>query len=413
MKMNPSRSPIFAVSTFATFVGTLAVLGLAASGCSSSSSGSGSGGSAGHSATGGHGGVSGGVGGAAGGSTAGAGGAGGSVVGGGGSSGLGGGAGQTTSAGGAAGSVVPTGGVGGGASATGGAGGTSATGGAGGASATGGAGGASATGGAGGASATGGAGGSGAGGPGKVGIVALSETTITYTLPAPAGQLTVVGSGAVASYTLPGTAANCPAPTTVGSCQLFPGCSSASTGSTQVSAGTVTVTGLATSPVVLNPISATSNGYISASYTSYLWTTSIPATVTVGGSASVPAYTMSLDTPTPITVTAPAPTGSAATGGAYTVSKSSDLVVSWTGGVQGQVVIGLSDMGTAPNAAISCSVAASAGTVTIPASLMSGFGAMAGFTASVTTSTTKTVGDWLMDFQATTGSAVGTVTFTN
>jgi len=236
---------------------------------------------------------------------------------------------------------------------------------------------------------------------------------MTYTLPAPLGQQTIVGAGAVASYTLPGTAANCPAPTTVGACQLFPGCSSTSTGATQVSAGTVTITGLATSPVALNPISATSNGYISASYTSYLWTTSVPATVTVSGSASVPAYTMNLDTPNPITITAPAPTGSATTGATYGFSRSSDLVVTWTGGVQGQVVIGLSNMGTAPNAAIACSVAASAGTVTIPASLMSGFGAMAGFTASVTTSATKTVGDWLMDFQATTGAAVGTVTFTN
>jgi len=236
---------------------------------------------------------------------------------------------------------------------------------------------------------------------------------MTYTLPAPLGQQTIVGSGAVASYTLPGTPANCPAPTTVGSCQLFPGCSSTASGATQVSAGTVTVTGLATSPVVLNPISASNNGYISASYTSYLWTASVPATVTVSGSGSVPAYTMNLDTPSPITITAPAPTGFATTGPAYGFSRSSDLVVTWTGGVQGQVVIGLSNMGTAPTATIACSVAASAGTVTIPASLMSGFGAMAGFTASVTTSTTKTVGDWLMEFQATTGAAVGTVTFTN
>jgi hypothetical protein len=236
---------------------------------------------------------------------------------------------------------------------------------------------------------------------------------MTYDLPAPIGPTTIVASGAVATYALPGTAGNCPAPTTVGACQLYPACTTSATAGTKVDAGTVTVTGLATSPVALNHISATDSGYISMSYSSYLWTTSTPATVTVGGSGSVPAYTMNVTAPHPIAITAPAPTGTATTGPTYAFPKSSDLVVTWTGGVEGQVVIGLSTMNVTPASSIVCSVAASAGTVTVPARLMSGFGATAGFSASVSTSATKNVNDWLMDFQATAAAAAGTVTFAN
>jgi len=174
----------------------------------------------------------------------------------------------------------------------------------------------------------------------------------------------------------------------------------------------VTVTGLATSPIALSRISST-GGYLSTSYMSYLWTTSTPATVTVGGSAAVPAYDMMVTAPHPITLTAPAPTGTATTGASYTFSKSADLIVSWTGGVEGQVVVGVQSMGLNPEASVTCSASASAGTVTVPASLLSGLGTMGAFSASVTSSATKTVSDWLMDFQATVGAAVGTITFTN
>jgi hypothetical protein len=43
--------------------------------------------------------------------------------------------------------------------------------------------------------------------------------------------------------------------------------------------------------------------------------------------------------------------------------------------------------------------------------VLGNLGTTGSFTASVTTSATKTVSDWLMDFQATVGSAQGTATF--
>lgn len=233
---------------------------------------------------------------------------------------------------------------------------------------------------------------------------------MTYTISG-LGSTTIIASGAVASYAVTtGTAQTCPT-TTVGACQLSTACA-ASSQPTVVDAGTVTITGLATSPVTLSRISSTA-GYISTSYTSYLWTTSTPATVTVGGSSAVPAYDMTITAPHPITLTAPAPTGTATTGASYAFSKSADLVVSWTGGVEGQVIIGVQSTDANSQATVTCSVPASAGTVTVPASLMSGLGTMGGFTASVTSSATKTVSDWLMDFQATVAAAVGTITFTN
>lgn len=392
MKIIRRRSPLFLASTFATLLGTLAVLGLSAPGCGSSSGGSGSGGAAGQSAVGGHG-----SGGAAGGSSGSVGGAGGSIAGGG-TAGQTGAAGETGGGGAAGSDASTTGGSGGGVPAGGGGAGGTAP------SATGGVGGGGGT-----TAGNGGAAGGSSGTPGKVGVVALTESTMMYVIPE-IGATTIIASGAAATYSVVTTpSSGCPT-TTAGACQLYTACSTSGS-STTVSAGTVTVTGLATSPFTLGTVAQT-GGYVSTAYTSYLWTTAVPATVTVGGSANVPAYDMTINTPNPITLTAPVASNSGPSGPSYIFPKSSDLVVTWTGGVQGLVVIGVSSTGT-PGQTVSCSVAASVGTVTIPASLLSGLGTTGGFSASVSTSATKMVNDWLMEFQATTGAAVGTVTFTN
>jgi hypothetical protein len=164
--------------------------------------------------------------------------------------------------------------------------------------------------------------------------------------------------------------------------------------------------------VPLNLMQGTTGAtYMSASYSSYLWTSSRTATVVVTGSADVPAFTMDLVAPSPITVTSPLPSSTMV----YSISRSSDLVVTWSGGVDGttQVNVSSNSSGTTPASTITCSVAAAKGTVTVPASLMSGFTTSGGFVAGAYNSATKNVGDWLMEFQAEQATGVGTVTFTN
>jgi hypothetical protein len=99
----------------------------------------------------------------------------------------------------------------------------------------------------------------------------------------------------------------------------------------------------------------------------------------------------------------------------YTISRSSDLVVTWSGGVDGTAQVSLSSnsSGTTPSSTISCNVAAAKGTVTVPASLMTGFASSGGFVAGAYNTATKNVGDWLMEFQAEQQTGVGTASFTN
>jgi len=387
---------------------TFAALGLAAGGCDSSNP-SGAGGSAG--GRGAMAGASGHAGGISGSAGSGAAGAGASAGAGGGSAG--GAAGAPAGVGGA----IGTAGAGGGAGTAGGAAGTTGGAGAGGAGSKTGAGGAatggSAGNGAGGAAGSAGAAGGGAGGgatgPTKVGVVALTESTTSFVIPT-IGATTITAAGAVASYSISSGDSSACQTTTAGSCQVFTNCPTTSTPSTIVDAGTISITGLNPSPVTLSRISAT-QGYISTSYMAYLWTASTPTTVTVGGSTSVPAYSMSINAPNPITLTAPVPSSVGQTGATYTIPRGANLAVTWTGGVDGTVTVSLTS-GTAPSGVtVTCTAAASAGSVTIPASLMASLGATGGFTAGVTSSATKTVGEWLMDFQASALGSQGTATF--
>ena len=245
----------------------------------------------------------------------------------------------------------------------------------------------------------------------KIGLIALSETAQIF--PAPIGA--IIASGAQATFGSVASSSSSCETTTKGDCQLYvcPTSSNPTTTTTTfIQAGTVTVTGLAAADLNLNLTQGTSGAYyMSASLSSYLWTSSRAATVTVTGSAAVPAFTMSLVAPSPITVTSPLPSSTMV----YTISRSSDLVVTWSGGVDGTAQVNLSSnsSGTTPGLTISCNVPAAKGTVTVPASLMAGFGTSGGFTADVYNSATKNVGDWLMDFQATQATGVGTATFTN
>jgi hypothetical protein len=380
----------------------LAVLGLLA-GCGGGSSPAASGGKGGgHAGTTG---VGGSVGGATGlGGTTGAAGAQGGAPGLGGAAAVGGSAGTgMAGANGGAGGTTAVGGKGGAA-----AGGTTSAGGAGGST--------TAAGGKGGAAAGGsnGAGGAGAANQ-KIGIIIVEETAQTLTLPAPVGTTTIIASGGQASFGFSSGGDNCPS-TTAGDCQVFECAPTTTTTPTQLKAGDVTITGLLTTPLPLKwgGISGTLTSYMSDAIASYLWTASRPATVTVTGSADVPAFTMGLTAPNPISITSPAVSGSGVSGNTYTISKAGALNVTWTGGVEGMVTVDLTT-GTSASGQVNihCALDASKGTVTIPANFMAKLGASGGFTAGVTSFADKNVGEWLMHFQASTVKDQGTATFTN
>ena len=243
-------------------------------------------------------------------------------------------------------------------------------------------------------------------GPGnKIGVIAISETS--ESIP---GFGAIIASGAVATFGFRAGKSSCDV-TTQGDCQLFVCTAASNPTPTLLQAGTVTITGLAMD-VPLNLMQGTAGAsYTSANYSSYLWTSSRQATVVVTGSADVPAFTMNLTAPNSITVTSPLPGSDMA----YTISRSSDLVVTWSGGVDGsaQVNISSNSSGATTSSVITCNVDAAKGTVTVPASLMSGFTSPGGFGAGVTNSATKTVGDWLMEFQAEQQTGSGSATFTN
>jgi|GEM_PF-2286176 len=260
---------------------------------------------------------------------------------------------------------------------------------------------------------------SGAGGVGtrdkKVGIVIVSQSAIVLH-PAPAGAS--VASGAQASFSVSaGTTDDCPT-TTSGDCQAVecaPMANPTSSTATQYQAGDVSITGLLQSPLVLTYGINGLKSYMSTPTMSYLWTASRLATVTVTGSANVPAFTLGLTAPTPVTLTAPLGTPGT-TGTTYTISKAGPLNVAWTGGVEGSVTVDLISGTTQTGRAqiqIHCSVDASKGMVTVPATFMTKLGASGFFTAGVTSIADKNVGDWLMYFQASTLMDSDSATFTN
>jgi hypothetical protein len=198
----------------------------------------------------------------------------------------------------------------------------------------------------------------------------------------------------------------CP-PTTAEECKLS--CSPGATFPTNHYAGAVSISGLL-SPVTLNwsPFSAPNN--YASSYAAPLWTTSTPATLTVTGSDAVPAFTMGLTFPNPISITAPVATiGYRPDSKSYAISKTGALNIAWTGGVDGQVMVSI----YSDSIRIVCAVDAAKGAVTVPANLMALLGATGTFSAIGANHADRTVGDWSMHFLAWSIRDEGTATFSN
>jgi hypothetical protein len=91
-----------------------------------------------------------------------------------------------------------------------------------------------------------------------------------------------------------------------------------------------------------------------------------PLVIAAAG-AEVPAFSVSLTSPSSITVTSPTCT----VGAPCAVSRASPFTVRWSGGTTGSVLVDVfSQQGTSPTADVSCLFPASAGSGTIPANTM-------------------------------------------
>lgn len=195
--------------------------------------------------------------------------------------------------------------------------------------------------------------------------------------------------------------------TNLGACSLFEACAPYTQGPAprNVLAGSIVISGLAQNV----SLSEGGAGYYSNSSAVPLWTTSQLATVVATGSADVPAFSLSLQVPNPIKVSTPL----LHAGSTYTISRKSDLKVTWTGGVEGYVnvrITGQGSPGTAPE--IRCGVAASAATLSVPAALMSRLGTNGDFAASVVTWKQMDQNGWAFNLQASISNDPVNVTFT-
>lgn len=244
----------------------------------------------------------------------------------------------------------------------------------------------------------------------KFGNVILSESSASMSV---AGMsMTVVSAAAVAAFHID-HGNNCVPSVTLGGCEYFD-CSASQSSVTRdyLFAGTVTIDGLDTAM----PLSFNSDTklYMSSAYTSFLWNSSRPVTLTVTGSSDIPAFTLSTTAPNPIVVTSPLPDGSAGTLVAYSVSRASDLVVTWSGGVDGEVMVTMGGGSEAEaSKQIVCTVGATKGTLSVPASLLRKLGGTPNFGVTVRSLVWKTVGDWVMGFEAYAQRDPGTITFTD
>jgi hypothetical protein len=148
---------------------------------------------------------------------------------------------------------------------------------------------------------------------------------------------------------------------------------------TEVSAGTLTVTG-GTAPIVVAP--TTSGGTVSYSYVATTGAgdggPSFGAgdTLTVSASgAAAPAFTGTVTLPGTIQVTAPPPPSPTAPDGAVLpfpalaapIVRTADLAIAWTGGSSGSVLVGLGGSG---GSAVQCQFPESAGGGVIPAAAL-------------------------------------------
>jgi hypothetical protein len=242
----------------------------------------------------------------------------------------------------------------------------------------------------------------------KLGNVIVQEASMSLSV---AGtSMTIISSTAVGAFGLVPGDSECPPSATVGVCKLYECSSTGNTTENYLNAGTVTVSGFATDLVLNFP--AAGNTYMSTTSTDWLWTSSRPITLNVSGSADVPAYSLSLTAPNPIAVTSPLPQGVDTSGFPnYPLSRATNLVLTWTGGVEGTVLVDMTSGSTATPAYIICEAAATTGTLTVPAAFMAKLSGTVGLDVSVSNYSWKTVGDWTMGFQAAVSKNHGTVTF--
>jgi len=236
-----------------------------------------------------------------------------------------------------------------------------------------------------------GAGGAGGGAAMKLGLIVATQTIV--------GSATT--SSAVATFTQM-TEMNPCVPTTSGNCRLYACPTVTPTQKTYFQAGGVAITGLSmplTLTYAAGPQMYTDN------LTGALWTAAATATASVTASSGVPAATLNLTAPSLITATAPA--------APYTISKSADLPVTWSGGAEGTVTVSLSSGSGTSLVSIDCDAAATAGTLTVPAAMLAHLGASGGFSIAVATDTTQAVNDWQMKFEASSVAVQATAMYTN
>lgn len=204
------------------------------------------------------------------------------------------------------------------------------------------------------ASAGGASGGGSSTGPTRIGSVTLSQSTVEV-----AGQSFRSGMVLANFFEIPSQFAGCTT-STVGACRIS-NCAAAADAGTppdggMVSAGDLTITGLADGGVTLMPGAMGYQKVISGP----LFVPGAPIGVSAAG-ATVPAFTAQVNAPTGATLTMPV----CAQSTCPAISKAAGLTLTWTGGV-GTVaieVLGGSDE-------VSCEFPAAAGTATIPAAAL-------------------------------------------
>lgn len=171
---------------------------------------------------------------------------------------------------------------------------------------------------------------------------------------------------------------------TIGPCAVR-NCSTAPPQGAQ-SAGAITITG-ATKPLSLVP--GTDKVYAQQTSTTSLFTGG-ETIMFVAAGGDVPAFTVSLATPTKATITAPT---KPAAGSLLAINRGQDYSVSWTGGGGGQVQVFLSGAGGQPS--LFCKFAASAGSGKVPtAALMTMSAGMGSFAMAAISEAQKIAGAW-------------------
>ena len=127
-----------------------------------------------------------------------------------------------------------------------------------------------------------------------------------------------------------------------------------------------------------------------------------------GEPGGAPAFDVNVAAPSRVTVTAPV-----VTGGALSQARSQPLGITWTGGANGSASVTLTTLGVSPARGVACLLDASAGSVTIPADLMSRLPAgKALLQVGTATNFVGIQGDWTFELSATARATGGSASVT-